>query len=219
MPRERAADEALRGRRLPRLQRRAQLLEAAQGVFVAKGYHAAGMEDIAEHAGVSKPVLYQHFPGKLELYLALVEQYTADLVDLVESSLQSTEDHKDRTYATIQAFFNFVAREDSAYRIVFESDLNEVAAVRERIDWATEACLDAIARRIMLDTELPQPVARLVAQGLIGMSQVSARAWLRDQTLPLDVAVQVIGRLAWRGVGGQPARSHGEDTAPTPGEA
>ena len=53
--------------------RRRQLLAAAQEVFVANGYHAAAMDDIAERAGVSKPVLYQHFPGKLELYLALID--------------------------------------------------------------------------------------------------------------------------------------------------
>jgi len=59
-----------RGTRLPRRARRNQLLGAAQEVFVAQGYHAAAMDDIADRAGVSKPVLYQHFPGKLELYLA-----------------------------------------------------------------------------------------------------------------------------------------------------
>src|SRR5690606_32411520 len=52
--------------RLPRMARRAQLLAAAQEVFVAQGYHAAAMDDIADRAGVSKPVLYQHFPSKLE---------------------------------------------------------------------------------------------------------------------------------------------------------
>ena len=166
----------------------------------------SGMEDIAERAGVSKPVLYQHFPGKLELYLALVDQHTAHIVELVQGALQSTENHKDRTYASIRVFFDFVARDDSGYRIVFESDLNEVVAVRERIDWAMKACVEAIAQRIMLDTELPRPIALLVAQGLVGMAQVSARAWFKDQALPLDVAAQVVGRLAWRGVGGQPAR-------------
>lgn len=206
MAREFTAADTTRGPRLPRLERRAQLLEAAQSVFVDKGYHASGMEDIAERAGVSKPVLYQHFPGKLELYLALVDKHTAALVELVEAALNESDDHKDRTYASIRAFFDFVAREDEPFRIVFESDLNEVAAVRERIGWATEACVDAISRRIMLDTELPQPVARLVAQGLVGMSQVSARSWLRDGTIPLDLAVEIIGRLAWRGVGGQRAR-------------
>ena len=55
-------------------ERRAQLLDAALGVFVQNGYHAAAMDDIAGRAGVSKPVLYQHFPGKLELYLALIDE-------------------------------------------------------------------------------------------------------------------------------------------------
>ena len=62
-----------RGQRMPRSERRAQLLEAAQAVFVAQGYHAAAMDEIADRAGVSKPVLYQHFPGKLDLYLALLD--------------------------------------------------------------------------------------------------------------------------------------------------
>ena len=62
-----------RGGRLPRRARRAQLLTSALEVFVAQGYHAAAMDDIAERAGVSKPVLYQHFPGKLDLYLALLD--------------------------------------------------------------------------------------------------------------------------------------------------
>src|SRR5690349_24954343 len=61
--------------RLPRSARRMQLLQAAQDVFVAQGFHAAAMDDIADRAGVSKPVLYQHFPGKRELYLALLEQH------------------------------------------------------------------------------------------------------------------------------------------------
>ena len=60
--------------RLPRPARRLQLLGAARDVFVANGYHAAAMDEIAERAGVSKPVLYQHFPGKLELYLALLDE-------------------------------------------------------------------------------------------------------------------------------------------------
>ncbi|MDQ1699322.1 MAG: hypothetical protein QOG34_1185, partial [Frankiaceae bacterium] len=63
-----------RTQRLPRSARRKLLLEAAQVVFVANGYHAAAMDEIAERAGVSKPVLYQHFPGKLDLYLALLDQ-------------------------------------------------------------------------------------------------------------------------------------------------
>ena len=70
--------------RLPRDQRRIQLLDAASEVFAAKGYHAAAMDDIADVAGVSKPVLYQHFPSKLDLYLALLDQSCDRLVEVVE---------------------------------------------------------------------------------------------------------------------------------------
>src|SRR5438094_8709239 len=85
-----------RGARLPRSARRVQLLEAAQQVFVANGYHAAAMDDIAERAGVSKPVLYQHFPSKLELYLALLDQHVQVLGKQVRAALESTEDNHQR---------------------------------------------------------------------------------------------------------------------------
>ena len=73
--------QTARPTRLPRSARRKQLLAAAQQIFVAHGYHAAAMDDIAERAGVSKPVLYQHFPGKLELYRALLTTCADDLVE------------------------------------------------------------------------------------------------------------------------------------------
>ncbi len=76
-------DAARRSGRLPRLARRRQLLDAAQQVFVAQGYHAAAMDDIADRAGVSKPVLYQHFPGKRDLYLALLDETAESLVEAV----------------------------------------------------------------------------------------------------------------------------------------
>src|SRR3712207_9276320 len=89
-----------RGVRLPRSARRKQLLGAAQEVFVAQGYHAAAMDDIAERAGVSKPVLYQHFPGKLDLYLALLEQSSDRIIDATRGALASTQDNKLRVLAT-----------------------------------------------------------------------------------------------------------------------
>src|SRR6266702_6901474 len=88
------AQTAGRSVRLPRSARRKQLLAAAQEVFVAQGYHAAAMDDIAERAGVSKPVLYQHFPGKLELYLALLDQHCESLIQAVQAALASTSDNK-----------------------------------------------------------------------------------------------------------------------------
>ena len=75
--------------RLSRSARRTQLLAAAKTVFVTQGYHAAAMDDIAVRAGVSKPVLYQHFPSKLELYLALLGESAAEMVRLVRAALDA----------------------------------------------------------------------------------------------------------------------------------
>src|SRR5512138_3470289 len=97
--------------RLPRSARRKQLLAAAQQVFVAQGYHAAAMDDIADRAGVSKPVLYQHFPGKLELYLALLDESAEKLTAIVRDALSSTTENRERVPATFRAFFDFVGDE------------------------------------------------------------------------------------------------------------
>src|SRR5277367_3930670 len=134
------SDTRPRGNRLPRHERRRQLLDAALEVFVTRGYHAAAMDEIAERAGVSKPVLYQHFPGKLELYLALLDESVADLVTTVGSALSSTTDNRQRVPATFRAFFDFVGGSGEAFRLVFESDLSNEPAVRDRLDSAMREC-------------------------------------------------------------------------------
>ena len=134
-----AGRSAARGQRLPRRERRAQLLDAAREVFVASGYHSAAMDDIAEAAGVSKPVLYQHFPGKLELYLALLDSSSDALVAAVETALASTADDKLRVQATVQAYFDFVDDPGGAFRLIFESDLTNEGAVRNRVDRTNDA--------------------------------------------------------------------------------
>src|SRR5213592_1932466 len=117
------SDTRPRSSRLPRHERRRQLLDAALEVFVSQGYHAAAMDEIAERAGVSKPVLYQHFPGKLELYLALLEIHVDELVMRVTDAMESTTDNKVRVHNAVSAYFDFVDGESQAYRLVFESDL------------------------------------------------------------------------------------------------
>lgn len=204
-----------RVQRMPRAQRRAQLLEAALTVFVSKGYHQAAMEDIAEQAGVSKPVLYQHFPGKLELYLALLDDQCDHLETLVLDALNSSEDHEERVYATVAAFFSFVADEGGAFRLIYESDLTNEPQVRHRID-ALEAQLgEAIAQRIIQDTPLPQQLAEMLGLAMAGAAQVMARTWLAHGAhFSQDVAAQAAGHLAWRGIGSFPVNRMGEPTDP-----
>src|SRR5215218_4049134 len=125
------AEPTPRGARMPRRERRAQLLSSALEVFVAQGYHAAAMDDIAERAGVSKPVLYQHFPGKLELYLALLDDACDTIIANCRAALESTTDNKQRVAAAMDAFYAYVAHDAGAFRLVFESDLTSEPAVRD----------------------------------------------------------------------------------------
>ncbi|MER7213392.1 TetR/AcrR family transcriptional regulator [Streptosporangium sp. NPDC000239] len=198
-------DAKPRGTRLPRLARRRQLLNAAQEVFVENGYHAAAMDEIAERAGVSKPVLYQHFPGKQELYLALLDLHVDDMIARCRDALASTTDNKQRVQAAIGAFFDFVSGQGEAFRLVFESDLRNIAPVRQRMERNLRESAEMISQVIQEDTGCSSDEARLLGVGLVGMAEVSARYWISSTgSIPKDAATQLIARLAWRGISGFP---------------
>ena len=199
------SDARPRSNRLPRHERRRQLLDAALEVFVSQGYHAAAMDEIAERAGVSKPVLYQHFPGKLELYLALLDESVATLLDTVRDALRSNPDPKQRVAATFVAYFEYVGGKGEAYRLVFESDLSNETAVRDRLDEVQRECAAMVSQTVIEDTGLSADEARLLSVGMVGMAQVTARYWLstRDH-IPREAAEQLVARLAWRGISGWP---------------
>ncbi|MFI5065573.1 MAG: TetR/AcrR family transcriptional regulator [Streptosporangiales bacterium] len=193
------------GTRLPRPARRRQLLGAAQEVFVAQGYHAAAMDEIAERAGVSKPVLYQHFPGKLDLYLALLDESVEALTETIRIALASTTDNKQRVSATFRAFFDFVSGAGEAFRLVFQSDLRNEPAVRDRLDATMRVHAEMISELIREDAGIGDAEAHLLGIGLVGMAQVSATYWLSTgRAIPKDAAEELMARLAWRGISGWP---------------
>jgi AcrR family transcriptional regulator len=200
-----------KGVRLSKGARRAVLLAAAQDVFAANGYHATAMDEIAERAGVSKPVLYQHFPGKLELYLALVQAHGDDLVRLVRTAIESTSDNKLRVHGAMGAYFDFVEREGQAFRLVFESDLRNEPAVQQAIERANSACAHPIAEVIKHDTGLDEHQAQLLAVGWVGLSQMAARSWLNtNPRLPKEDAVALLSTFAWKGFASFPLTHHDE---------
>jgi AcrR family transcriptional regulator len=199
------AQTAGRPSRLPRSARRKQLLAAAQDVFVAQGYHAAAMDDIAERAGVSKPVLYQHFPGKLELYLALLDTHCDAIVADVRTAMSATTDNNDRVTGAVQAYFDFVDHESEAFRLVFESDLRNEPQVSERVERVEQGCVAAITDTIMADTGVSRARAELLASGLGGAAETAARFWLAGgRKVPKDEAEQLVAALSWRGIASFP---------------
>jgi len=187
-------------------------LRAAQEIFVAQGYHAAAMDDIAERAGVSKPVLYQHFPGKLELYLALLDEHATDLVAKVRQALATTTDNRQRVEASVRAYFDFVdgggTAGEGAFRLVFDSDLRNDAAVNERVERMTQECIDALTETIAHDTGYRAEEAALLSVGLSGMAEVGAKWWLASGgRIPKERAMELLSGLIWRGISGSPRTS------------
>jgi len=167
------------------------------------------MDEIADRAGVSKPVLYQHFPGKLELYLALLDESVDTLVETVRDALRSNADPKQRVAATFGAYFEYVGGQGQAYRLVFESDLSNEPAVRDRLDLVQRQCAEMVSQAVKQDAGISDDEAHLLSVGMVGMAQVTARYWLsaRDH-IPREAAEQLVARLAWRGISGWPRHEH-----------
>jgi AcrR family transcriptional regulator len=193
---------------MPREARRRQLLQAAHQVFVAHGFHGASMDEIADVAEVSKPVLYQHFPGKRELYIALLDEHMDEFSTLLQTAMDSTSDNKLRVSATIHAYYEYIARDSQAFRLIFESDVLNDEVISERIESFNAKFALGIAEIIAEDTKLPPAQALLMGRAMAGMAQVSARYWVDlSEEVSMEEASKLVSRLAWRGIGRFPKES------------
>lgn len=198
--------------RLPRDQRRAQLLDAALQAFSEGGYHQTLMDNIAVRAGVSKPVLYQHFDSKLDLYLAIARGVADEVLETLTSALASTDDNAERINACVGTFFDFVDRPRSGFPLLFASDMGQEPAVAALLDETRRACGEAMAAEVARETGVPREDAVLVGMSLVGIAQTAAMHWydVRD-TLPKERATDVVEALAWRGLVGLPVQGGAQE--------
>lgn len=193
--------------RLPRDQRRVLLLDAALDAFSETGYHATAMDDIAERAGVSKPVLYQHFDSKLDLYLAIAGRVAAEVVRTIEEALDSTGDNSERITACLSSFFAFVERPSSGYPLLFRSDMGADPAVAELLDETRRACGEALGRVLAEETDLSWDECVLLGITMAGLAQSAALYWYdKQEELPRDRVMGLVTTVAWRGLGAVPPR-------------
>ncbi|MEV4898374.1 hypothetical protein AB0K48_54485, partial [Nonomuraea sp. NPDC055795] len=128
-----------------------------------------------------------------------------DMVGRCREALASTHENKLRVQATFSAFFDFVSSQGEAFRLVFESDLRNVAPVRQRVERSLRECAEMVSAVIQEDTGCSSEEAHLLGVGLVGMAEVSARYWVTTHgSIPKDAAEQLMARLAWRGISGFP---------------
>jgi AcrR family transcriptional regulator len=186
--------------------RRAQLLEVAREVFAADGYHGAGMEQIAVRAGVTKPVLYQHFESKKELYLGLLDEDMARLLEDIGRAIEGARSNRERIERATGAYFGFIDSNEGSFRLLFR----ETMGAEDEFRRAIERFRDELARRItaviQAETGLPGGEAELLARGVMGIAESAAQWWLDHRSVPAERVVRDLSELAWRGLAGLPRR-------------
>ncbi|HWH33348.1 MAG TPA: TetR/AcrR family transcriptional regulator [Egibacteraceae bacterium] len=188
--------------RLSAQERRQQLLEVAGGLFAEHGFHGLSMEQLADAAGVSKPVLYQHFPSKRELYLALMQDAIAEMESQIRKALEGTRDNRARVEGAIAAYFDFV--EDRRSRLIFGAYEAADPDARDAVEEANRRTAEAVGQLIAEDAGLDRAAAGLLATALRGLATEAARWWTdhdADAGLDKAKAVRFLSRLAWRGLG------------------
>jgi AcrR family transcriptional regulator len=160
------------------------------------------MDEIAERAGVSKPVLYQHFPGKLELYLALLDQHVELLGEQVRKALASTTDNKERVTACIQAYFDFVDEHAEGFRLLMTETIGAEEEFRRTVASVRDTILSDVADLIVRESKgtLDREHAEIVALALIGMVETVAQRNPGDSPDRRTEAIDLLVRLAWRGI-------------------
>jgi AcrR family transcriptional regulator len=125
--------------------------------------------------------------------------------------MAATADNKERVKGAVQAYFDFVDHESEAFRLVFESDLRNDPAVRDRVDRVEQGCIAAITDTIISDTGVSRTHAELLASGLVGAAGAAAQYWLADgRKIGKPEAEALVAALSWRGIASFPLQ--GEST-------
>ena len=181
--------------------RREQLLEVAARIFARQGYHNTSMNDVAEAAGVTKPVLYQHFESKRDLYLALLEDVGHRLLTRIAKATGEATDGRSQTEHGFRAYFHWVAEDHDGFLLLFGSGSRRDEEFAGAVRRVTDTIADAIAPLIAADVD-PQH-RRNVAHAIVGMAEGASRRLVDAGTAfdPDDLADQ-IGALAWAGLRG-----------------
>jgi AcrR family transcriptional regulator len=185
--------------RLPAAERREQLLSVALEVFARHGFDGSSMNEVADRAGVTKPVLYQHFASKRELYLSLLDEVGGRLSRAIASAVGAVGSAHGQVEAGMQAYFRWVADDHDSFMLLFGSTSRvdeEFAEARRRVE---DLMASAIADLIRAD--ISQEHRELLAYGLVGLAEVTSRRLVdRGEPFNADAMAGRVADLAWGGL-------------------
>lgn len=200
--------------RLPAPRRRRQLLDVAVEVFAARGFHGTSMDDVADAAGVTKPVLYQHFSSKRQLYLELLDDVGGRLVAAVTGAVAGASGPREQVEAGFGAYFRFVAKATGGFRLLFGGGARDeefADAVRQFEDHMAESVAS------LIEADIDPDHRRLLGYGIVGLAETTARHWVDSwnsngrpppgddrglNTMEADRMARRVSEMAWAGLRG-----------------
>ncbi|MET0728706.1 MAG: TetR/AcrR family transcriptional regulator [Acidimicrobiales bacterium] len=188
--------------RLPAARRRQQLLDVALHVFGDQGFHPASMNDVADAAGVTKPVLYQHFRSKRDLYREVLTDVGDRLLDAITKATAAATSPHEQVELGFAAYFSWVSTNEPAFRVLFGGGTRRDEEFAAQVAKVEAAIAEAIA--VLIDVEgLEDAQRRQLANGLVGLAEGTSRLWMAEgaEGPPEDVA-RLVADLAWRGLRG-----------------
>jgi AcrR family transcriptional regulator len=183
-------------RRLTAGQRRQQLFTVALELFARRGYRATTMDDIAEAAGVTKPLVYQHFSSKRSLYLELVDSIAQDLLTAVRDAVLRAEGPRQQVELGFAAYFDLVITREAEFRLLYgrdHADDLELGRALRTVEDAIAAAIDPL-----IAAGLDDDHRRLLAYAVVGMAEGASRRFIAQRPDGERAAEEEARRLAQR---------------------
>lgn len=195
------APERPRRKRMTGAQRRREILSAATVVLAEQGYHAASIDDIAQAAGVSKALIYEHFESKAALKSALLEEEGGELLRRVVQAVDPRDTPDQQLLAGLEAFFGFVQERRVSWAMLHRDavELGVDDTLRRMQDGATRIVADMYESAD--GGSLPPERAEMLAQMLTGGAQALATWWIEHPEVPRRQVVDAAMESAWVGLG------------------
>ena len=183
--------------RMPAAERRRQILDVAIETFARSGYHDTSMNAIAREAGVTKPVLYQHFASKHELFELLLAETGDHLLKAIEAAAVEDTPRR-RVEAGFRAFFHFFEARPSAFSVLYGSSLATDPEFRSDARRVRDTFAEHLSG-LMGNRDHDEALA--LAAGMNGLSEGMIRHWMHEgRARPADEMAALAARLAWGGV-------------------
>lgn len=196
--------------RLSRDERRRRLLVAAEEVFGENGYRKTEVEEIVRRAGVTKPMLYRHFPGgKAEVYMEVLDEHLSRMLQKLWEAMESADVPLEALRRGIDAYLRFAEENPEAFQLLAETSPELDAGIVDRLREVRTSIACGLADSIgavMEEAGLDREGAPIYAHVLLGGVESVGSWWLENRTLDRAAVVTHLLTFLWRGFEGLPQR-------------